>query len=446
MKRILYLFIIIFSVSSIAYSQTKTKKVTFAPPFDFPLYLSGNFGELRTDHFHSGLDFKTGGVVGKKVRAMADGYISLIKVTHGSGYMLYVTYNNGYTTINRHLSNFVSPIAQRVERLQYRKERWQVTIKPRKGEYPVRKGQVIALGGNTGYSFGPHLHLDLIENKTGDRVDALPFFKNRIKDTTPPRVKDVRIDPVLHKGVVNGQFAWGKIGVAIKAFDYMDGTTNHYGVYSLRLEVDGQECFRSKVDRFNSRENKLIAKWAPDNYMKCYLPDNLSMRMLWADHYDGYIHIDEERDYHLQFILSDYYGNTTKYNYTLRGKKMELEPNWNAIALNTIHFSEISDRCLREIRDIIAPPEKESLQITPISPALWKRRNKIVLKSNKKLKIYRGTIDGKFVLFGMENAIRKELICRLKPSRVKRGRVHRLVFWAIDYDGNKKVIKRNFKW
>ena len=91
----------------------------FVPPFDFPLTFSGNFGEIRANHFHGGLDFKTGGVSGKPVRALADGYVSRIRVTHGSGYVLHVTYKNGYTTINRHLSAFVGEMARRVENLQY---------------------------------------------------------------------------------------------------------------------------------------------------------------------------------------------------------------------------------------------------------------------------------------------------------------------------------------
>lgn len=98
-------------------------------------------------------------------------------MTHGSGYVLDVAYDNGYSTINRHLSAFVSPIAERVEALQYEKESWEVEITPEPDEYPVKAGQVIALSGNTGYSFGPHLHLDMIEAETGDYVDPLPFLQ-----------------------------------------------------------------------------------------------------------------------------------------------------------------------------------------------------------------------------------------------------------------------------
>lgn len=114
-------FSLLFFIGSVqsGYAQeTDTDKPSFIPPFDFPITFSGNFGEIRANHFHGGLDFKTGGTIGKPVRALADGYISRIRVTHGSGYVLDVAYDNGYSTINRHLSAFVGDVARRVEDLQ----------------------------------------------------------------------------------------------------------------------------------------------------------------------------------------------------------------------------------------------------------------------------------------------------------------------------------------
>ena len=106
-----------------------SKSLALVPPFDFPIVLSGNFGELRSNHFHGGLDFKTQGTVNKPVHAQADGYISRFRVTHGSGYVLDVVYDNGLSAIYRHLNGFVGEAARRIKELQYEQESWEVELK-----------------------------------------------------------------------------------------------------------------------------------------------------------------------------------------------------------------------------------------------------------------------------------------------------------------------------
>ena len=293
------LSLILLAWGAQAYPQTTenvSSDATFTPPFDFPITFSGNFGEIRANHFHGGLDFKTGGTIGKPVHALAEGYISRIRVTHGSGYVLDVAYNNGYKTINRHLSAFVGDVARRVEDLQYEKESWEVEITPEPGEYPVKAGQVIALSGNTGYSFGPHLHLDMFEADTDDYIDPLPFFKKKVKDNTAPRAEGIMLFPQPGRGVVDGNqkcqafpltpkqpiTAWGLVGSAIRAYDYMDGVSNRYGVHTVILEVDSVEVFRSVVDRFSEYENRMINSWTYGQYMKSFIEPGNTLRMLHA--------------------------------------------------------------------------------------------------------------------------------------------------------------------
>lgn len=186
-----------------AWLTGRAQEVKLTPPFDFPPLFSGNFGELRANHFHGGLDFKTGGVIGKPVRALADGYISRVRVNHGSGYVLDVVYDVGYTSIYRHLSAFTSELADRIKLLQYESESWEVELVPGPEEYPVKAGQVLALSGNTGYSFGPHLHLDLIETSTDENVDPLPFFAAGVKDRVAPKALGLMLFPQTGRGVVN---------------------------------------------------------------------------------------------------------------------------------------------------------------------------------------------------------------------------------------------------
>ncbi len=336
----IYIFLIL-SLLGVNIQAQQQSAAEFSPPFDHTLTLSGNFGEIRANHFHGGLDFKTDGVSGKKVLALADGYISRIRVTHGSGYVLDVTYDNGYWTINRHLSGFVSPVAERVKALQYEQESWEVEIVPEPDEYRVRAGQQIAWSGNTGYSFGPHLHLDMFESATGDYIDPLPFFKQRIKDTKAPRADGFMLWARPGEGVVEGKQAsktypmehkkeieaWGMIAAGIKAFDYMDGTSNKYGVHTAILSVDGQEVFRSVVDRFSPYENRMINSWAYAGYMKSFKDPGNTLRMLRPANEDrGWVKIDEERDYRFEYTLQDVYGNTSRYAFVVRGKQQPISP------------------------------------------------------------------------------------------------------------------------
>ena len=337
-------FSLLFFIGSVqsGYAQeTDTDKTSFTPPFDFPITFSGNFGEIRANHFHGGLDFKTGGTIGKPVRALADGYISRIRVTHGSGYVLDVAYDNGYSTINRHLSAFVGDVARRVEDLQYEKESWEVEITPEPDEYPVKAGQIIALSGNTGYSFGPHLHLDMIETATDEYIDPLPFFMDKVKDKTAPRAEGIMLFPQPGKGVVEGKqtrrafpahptkpiIAWGLIGAGIRAYDYMDGVQNKYGVKAVILEVDGEEVFRSTVDRFAYEENRYINSWTHGQYMKSFIEPGNRLRMLQASNGNrGLVDINEERPYRFVYTLRDALGNISKVRFTVQGQKTIIAP------------------------------------------------------------------------------------------------------------------------
>lgn len=527
-----------------------TIQASFVPPFDFPLTLSGNFGEIRSNHFHGGLDFKTQGVTGKPVRALSDGYISRIRVTNGSGHVLDVTYDNGYSTINRHLSAFVQPIAGRVEKLQYEQESWEVEIVPEPGEYPVKPGQIIALSGNTGYSFGPHLHLDVFETETGDYVDPMPFFKSKIKDKTAPRAEGIMLFPQAGSGVVAGSErpqsfppsavkpveAWGIIGAGIKAYDYMDGVHNRYGVHTVILSVDGAEVFRSTVDRFSQDENRMINSWTHGQYMKSFIDPGNTLRLLKASNGNrGLVDISEERDYQFQYVLKDYFGNTSHYRFVVRGKKQPIRPlqhrekyffAWDrtnylqepgmtlvvpkgmlyddvplnysmradsgAIAftyqlhdktvplhsgcelhiglrrkpvedMTKYYVARVTARgkysaggryedgfmktSIRELGTYTVAIDTVPPVIIPLNKNLWIRNGKVTFRlkdGQTGIRSYRGTIDGKYALFGRPNLTKSVWECKLDPKRVGKGGKHTVEMTVTDNCGNVTVRRETF--
>ena len=549
-------FSLLFFIGSVqsGYAQEiGTDKASFTPPFDFPIIFSGNFGEIRANHFHGGLDFKTGGAIGKPVRALADGYISRIRVTHGSGYVLDVTYDNGYSTINRHLSAFVGDIARRIEDLQYEKESWEVEITPDPDEYPVKAGQIIALSGNTGYSFGPHLHLDMIETATDEYIDPLPFFMDKVKDKTAPRAEGIMLFPQPGKGVVEGKqtrrafpahptkpiIAWGLIGAGIRAYDYMDGVQNKYGVKTVILEVDGEEVFRSTVDRFAYEENRYINSWTHGQYMKSFIEPGNHLRMLHASNGNrGLVDINEERPYRFVYTLSDALGNTSKVCFTVQGQKTTIAPvehrekyalKWDKVnylqepglelvipkgmlydnvLLNysvradsgdiafTYQLNDtripMHDACdlriglrrrpvedmtkyyvagvtarggkyriggkyedgvmkvrIRDLGTYTVAVDTVPPVITPVNQAQWGRTGKIIFKAKDKetgINTYRGTIDGKYALFGKPNSISGNLVCELDPKHVEKGGKHVVEMTVTDGCGNCTTEQFEFVW
>jgi len=336
-------------------AEAQNDEVSFSSPFDFPLMLSANFGELRSGHFHGGLDIKTQNTIGHPVHSVADGYISRATVSNGGyGNALYITHPNGYTTVYGHLEAFSEGVAERIRQYQYAHETYVTDLTFSPDEFPVAQGEVVALSGNTGYSFGPHLHFELRLTATDEPVDPLQYYARFITDDVSPRATSVMVYPKEGRGVVNGSdarhymdirngvvqqpavvTAWGKVGTALAAHDYMTGTTNYYGVCHVRLYVDDNLISESDVDRFSFDENRLLDSWTDYGerltsgawYMRSTVAPGNTLRMLKTPGGDGgWVTINEERDYHFRYEISDYYGNGATYRFTVRGKHADLPP------------------------------------------------------------------------------------------------------------------------
>lgn len=320
----------------------------FCSPFDFPILLSANFGELRPNHFHNGLDIKTQGVTGKPIHCIADGYVSRVAVLHGGyGQAIYVTHPNGLTSVYGHVISFAKNIQACVRQYQYAHETFVCDLKFQPGQFPVKKGDIIALSGNEGASAGPHLHLELRRTETGEYIDPMPYFKHLLKDSKAPVGSLIGIYPIQGKGVVNGSshkkllaignlkqpvHAWGEIYTGISAKDYMDGTSNFYGVHSVTLYVDSVQVFNSTTDKVLPDENRMINGFTDYEeltrtrrlIMRSYkLPGN-RLRLLHTNENRGAVTIDEERDYHFRYVLEDNFGNRRTYQFIVKGKRQDI--------------------------------------------------------------------------------------------------------------------------
>lgn len=559
-RLLLYLIGFLAGVMSL---MAQTPEPRFGAPFDFPLYLSGNFGELRSNHFHGGLDFKTQGVVGKPLLAIADGYISKVTVTLGGyGNALYLTHDNGYTSVHGHLDRFLPEIAALVHKKQYEEQAFAVTLEFGPDEFRFRQGEVVAYAGNTGYSFGPHLHMEIRKTATNEPIDPLPFYKDKITDNIAPRATRIMVYGAPQRGkvalskplkgateidgriivncqlsIVNCMEAWGRISAAISANDYMNGTRNNYGVRYVRLYVDDRLVSSSDVDRFSFDENRLINSWTDYAeqrttgrwYMRASIAENNELRMLRADEQRGWVTIDEERDYHFRYELEDLYGNRSTYRFVVRGKRMEIPsrlPNYyylmdasrdsrfyaqgfelwmpqgtlfDDVELDYDVMPSESDQApiyqltttripLRRAAEITLPTHKgESVdgsklyvarvdgmrrtycggtykygritanvtelgtytvcadtiapKITPIGSTSWRKQGRIVCRiadGETGIRDYRGTIDGRWVLFqySSKNA---RLTCDLRAEGIGPGR-HQVEIKVTDMRGNVRLV------
>ena len=330
---------------------------TLRNPFDFPIRLSGNFGELRSNHFHSGIDFKTQGVEGKAVHAVQEGYIARISVSPwGYGNALYLAHPDGTTTVYGHLQRFIPAVAAYVREQQYAQERFQVDLQLTPDQFPVEQGAIIAYSGNTGSSGGPHLHFEWRDTETDDPMDPMEPYLAQIEDTRAPQAQAIRIYPIQGEGMINGKCeaqtipirqqagkpqvqkaiqAWGKVGLGIQAHDLMDQTTNVYGVRNIRLSVDGLVIFESDLNRFSFAETRYLnsftdyPEWIRHHtfFVKSYVePGN---RLPFIESLQrGILTIDEERRYEVVYTLTDLAGNQTRIPFVIEGKEQTLpEPD-----------------------------------------------------------------------------------------------------------------------
>ena len=319
----------------------------YTAPLDFKMLLSGTFGELRGNHFHAGIDIKTEGVEGQKVRTIADGYISRIKVsTWGYGKAIYITHpETGHTSVYAHLQKFSNKIDSIVKKEHYKKESFEINLFPNKDALKVKQGEIIALSGNSGGSGGAHLHFEIRDTKTEHPINPLQFgFK--IADNIPPTLSKLKIyafDTTLINGyrkskiitikktnnkysidetpTINGSFALG-----ISTYDKLNDSYNKNGVYSIKVCVDSSICYKFTVDELDFSTSRYInahidykeKKESKKKYHRCYkLPHNKLTNYSEIIN-EGIINIKDTLRHLISLEVTDIYGNISDLDFNVK--------------------------------------------------------------------------------------------------------------------------------
>lgn len=333
-------FLLLF-LSAFCLGQTQDyPKDYFRSPLDIPLYASGSFAELRGNHFHSGLDFKTRQREGLSVYAAAGGFVSRIKISEkGYGKAIYITHPNGFTSVYGHLKKFDGVIDDFIRKRQYAQKSYEIEIFPSAGELEVKKGQRIAFSGNTGSSGGPHLHFEIRDTKTEETINPMFFgFDILMPDSKVPMINDLIAYAVGDSAVVNksrrpipisislqpdGSYlaskvlAKGSVGFGVVAYDVADNNFNWNGIYKAETFLNGSKWFGYEFDRFAFDETRYINnfidyyryKTLKQSVQKLFFRKRYLFSLVSGNAKDGQIEVLPNSTYNYRIEISDFHKN-----------------------------------------------------------------------------------------------------------------------------------------
>lgn len=339
-----------------------SQEIDFHTPIDAPFDLSGTFGEFRS-RFHTGIDFKSRGVQGQKIFSIEDGYVSRIEVNnYGYGKVIYIDHLNGFTSVYAHLKNFNPELDEYIKSELYKSKRNSIKKFPKTNQLRINKGEVIGYSGNTGRSFGPHLHFEIRDTKSQDAINPL-MFNYTYKDDERPIIRGlyiinennslVRNSPIRKKVKKINDSTYtvddfeynGKIGIGLDIYDIQyKNLYNQNGVYKVELFIDSILKYSYKMDKIKFSENhykKIMYDYlslAQKNkkVLKIYTPRNSDLSFLKNNKFNGIINSDSIRNNSLLVRVSDWNGNSSSIKFNLKANdSISRRSSYNGIEILT---------------------------------------------------------------------------------------------------------------
>lgn len=347
------------SDSNIAFAQRnkdRTKDPFQVGYFMFPIQpgqqasLSGGFGDLRTNHFHAGIDIRTGGIEGYNVYAAAEGYVSRLLVRQGGyGNALYITHPNGYTTLYGHLKNYNYKIEKYLREKQYAQQAWPIEIVLQPNEIIVQKGEIVAISGNTGASGGPHLHFE-IRDENENALNPLRFGFPEIQDSQQPVVERVVLKTLNANSRVNGEFgrvsmapvrgnaqdytlpkilkAHGTVGLELYTYDKSQTSPFRMGINELEVQVDGRTTYKLNLQKMpfdiskdiNVHIDYDVAESNGVRIQKCYVADGNRLSIYETDENNGKIIIKDNQLHNVFVKIKDSFNNESTLSFSIQGE------------------------------------------------------------------------------------------------------------------------------
>lgn len=336
---------LLFFISSCEFCHAQTNGFGFIYPIDRDVVVTGNYGEIRPNHFHAGLDFSTDPKNNLPIKSVADGYVSRIKISSGGyGKVLYITHPNGYVTVYAHQKKFAGNIELYVRDQQKELKKNELELFPKPDDLKVKQGDIVGYTGNSGSSTGPHLHFEIRTEKSELPVNPLLVYD--IKDEIKPVVTHLAIYNAqdtnrIHQQITANVNAGGKLSlpknifvlkqntfaIAFAGYDQANGSTNKNNIYDAKLKLDGQLVYHHQLNYISFDNGRYVNYFSEKvngvKFQKCFVPTCYDIDIYKVHVNGGKIELKDTLSHKLELVVTDEKGNASQIAFYVKAQKVE---------------------------------------------------------------------------------------------------------------------------